>query len=137
MLRATIDCQRQTMGGCEHDLKTVVFACPEIEKLLEHDDCCGETHIGFLTKVEQFNKGDKKMNDFKNDSGLEFLDISSEEWREYVFETKTIRIHAPQQLHVSKNGHRLFDDAGVSHYVPNGWVHLHWRARDGKPNFVK
>jgi hypothetical protein len=77
------------------------------------------------------------MSDFKNESGLNFSDISSENWREYVFEHKTIRIDLPSQLHVSKNGHRIFDEHGTSHYIPNGWVHLQWQARDGKPNFVK
>lgn len=76
--------------------------------------------------------------EFKNDSGLEFTDISSEEYREYRFAGgEVVRVDAPLWLHVSSNGHRLFDSAGKSHYVPLGWIHLHWKAKDGQPHFVK
>ncbi len=76
--------------------------------------------------------------EFKNESGLEFVDISSEEWREYSFPGgETVRILDPLQLYVSDNGHRIFDSAGVSHYVPFGWVHLCWRSKDGSAHFVK
>jgi hypothetical protein len=74
---------------------------------------------------------------FENRSGLEFADISSEEWREYTFASgATLHIEQPLQLHVSENGHRIYDGAGVSHYVPVGWIHLKWKAKDGSPNFV-
>jgi hypothetical protein len=76
---------------------------------------------------------------FNNASGLDFTDISSEEWREYRFlGGETIRIDAPQQLNVSESrGHRIFDGQGVSHYIPPGWIHLSWKVKDGAPNFVK
>lgn len=76
---------------------------------------------------------------FINESGLSFTDISSEEYRVYEFNNgKSIRINNPLKLHVSPSGgHRLFDNSGESHYIPKGWVHLHWKAKDGFPNFVK
>jgi hypothetical protein len=80
--------------------------------------------------------------DFKNKSGLDFTDISSEEYREYHFSagngTNTyIRIEQPLQLNVSKSGgHRVFDAQGVSHYVPAGWIHLEWKSKEGEPHFV-
>lgn len=75
--------------------------------------------------------------EFRNDSGLEFKDISSEQWREYTFDNgQTVRIDKPLKLYVSDNGHRILDAEGVSHYVPLGWVHLKWLAKDGEPHFV-
>ena len=74
---------------------------------------------------------------FFNASGLEFTDISSEIWRQYEFQDGfTVRIDAPLRLHVSDNGHRVFDADGISHYIPMGWVHLSWKAKDGQPAFV-
>lgn len=82
-------------------------------------------------------RNEEKM-EFTNESGLEFTDISSELFRVYVFKDKEIRINAPLWLNVSKSGgHRLFDAAGISHYIPAGWIHLYWDVKDGNPNFVK
>lgn len=79
------------------------------------------------------------MTDFINKSGLDFVDISSEEWREYNFGNgNVVKIDGPLKLNVSKTGgHRLFDNDGVSHYVPSGWKHLKWKSKGGQPNFVK
>jgi hypothetical protein len=77
--------------------------------------------------------------EFRNATDLEFADVSSEQWREYLFVGgETIRIEAPLKLNVSESGgHRIFDASGVSHYIPIGWIHLKWMAKDGAPNFVK
>ena len=76
--------------------------------------------------------------EFKNGTNLKFVDISSEEYREYNFGDKgAIRINKPLRLNVSKNGHRVFDESGTSHYIPMGWIGLHWEVREGQPNFVK
>jgi hypothetical protein len=74
-----------------------------------------------------------------NQSNYQFTDISSEQFRVYVFERGAeIKIDAPTHLSVSKSGgHRLFDSNGVSHYIPAGWIHLYWVSKDGQPNFVK
>lgn len=64
-------------------------------------------------------------------------DISSEQYREYNFGTeKLVRIENPLQLKVSGGGHRVLDAQGISHYIPKGWFHLSWKARDGQPAFV-
>jgi len=78
------------------------------------------------------------MTNFNNVTDLVFVDISSEAWREYEFENgRHVWIKTPLQLHVSERGsHRLFDADGISHYVPPGWIHLKWKAKDGQPNFV-
>lgn len=77
--------------------------------------------------------------EFNNKSGLEFTDISSEEFRQYEFlGGDRVRIDAPLYLNVSKTGgHRVFDSKGVSHYIPLTWIHLFWKAKEGQPNFVK
>ena len=77
--------------------------------------------------------------EFKNATNLEFADISSEQWREYQFlGGDVIRIDSPLKLNVSESGgHRIFDAEGVSHYIPAGWIHLKWTAKDGAPTFVK
>jgi len=76
---------------------------------------------------------------FINESGLEFTDVSSEQYRTYTFPSKeSVTIKYPTHLHVSSSGgHRVFDADGNSHYIPSGWIHLQWRAREGKANFVK
>lgn len=75
----------------------------------------------------------------KNESGLKFVDISSEKYRTYFFSAdKWVMIENPTHLHVSASGgHRVFDAQGLSHYIPKGWIHLMWEAKEGQPNFVK
>lgn len=77
-----------------------------------------------------------KIMDFNNPSGLAFMDISEEKYRVYVFSGDvSVRIDQPLKLHVSENDHRIFDAHGSSHYVPKGWVHLHWKVKPGSPNY--
>lgn len=73
--------------------------------------------------------------ELRNESGLQFTDISSEAWRRYDFPSgMTVMIKEPQFLNVSKSGgHRLLDGDGTSHYIPGGWHHLSWRSHDGGP----
>ena len=76
---------------------------------------------------------------FINESDLAFTDISSELWREYRFAGgDVVRIEQPLKLNVSESrGHRVFDAQGRSHYIPWGWIHLSWEAKEGAPNFVR
>ena len=76
---------------------------------------------------------------FRNESGHDFTDVSSESWREYRFiGGDVVRIERPLWLSVSESrGHRIFDAEGRSHYIPWGWIHLSWSAREGEANFVK
>ena len=80
--------------------------------------------------------------EFKNKSTHDFIDISSEESREYYFVTPQgavvmERFNEPLKLAVSKSGgHRLFTSDGRSHYVPAGWIRLSWKAKPGQPHFV-
>jgi hypothetical protein len=85
------------------------------------------------------------MIEFKNESSNKFVDISSEISRTYEYPPEkdisgwyTITIVDPLQLSTSKSGgHRIFDAAGVSHYIQPGWKHLYWKVKEGQPNFVK
>jgi hypothetical protein len=73
----------------------------------------------------------------RNDTKLNFIDISSEEFREYNFGSNgTIRINFPQFLSAGPNGHRILDNDEVSHYIPKGWISLSWKAREDAPHFV-
>lgn len=76
--------------------------------------------------------------EFRNESGKEFTDISSEAWRSYRTPAGELFITEPLQLSVSDNGHRVFDASGHSHYIDTrqGFI-LIWKAKDGQPHFVK
>lgn len=69
---------------------------------------------------------------------LNFNDITSELYRVYEFPNgETVRIDKPLSLNVSASGgHRVLDGESVSHYIPAGWHHLYWKAKDGEPHFV-
>jgi hypothetical protein len=75
---------------------------------------------------------------FRNESNLVFTDISSEAERTYTFPGgDVVKVQGPLQLNVSPSGgHRVFAQDGC-HYIPAGWIHLHWKVRDGAPHFVK
>ncbi len=97
-----------------------------------------------MTKVrDAINAADALDNNHKpyflNESGLKFVDISTEAFRTYQFpHEERITIEQPLWLHVSASGgHRVYDRAGLSHYIPKGWIHLVWKAKEGCPNFVK
>jgi hypothetical protein len=78
-----------------------------------------------------------KASEFRNGTGYEFKDISSEEYRIYVFPDMMITINAPLLLHVSSSGgHRVLDANGCSNYIPAGWRQIQWKVYDDKPHFV-
>lgn len=56
------------------------------------------------------------------------VDLSErEKYRVYEFPNgEIIMINGPQFLIVSDNGHRIYDNKGISHYIPYGWIHLWW-----------
>jgi hypothetical protein len=69
---------------------------------------------------------------------VNFNDISTEQYRVYIFANGEVKITEPLFLYVSKSGgHRLVDKAGFSHYIPTGWLHLYWLPKEGSPAFVK
>lgn len=56
--------------------------------------------------------------------------------RTYLFPGgEKVVIEGPQFLIVSDNGHRIQDAAGISHYIPYGWIHLFWENK-GDRSFV-
>ena len=70
----------------------------------------------------------------ENNTNLEFIDISSEEFRTYEWPEEEITIEEPQWLAITESGHRVLDAGGISHYIPKGWIHLYWK---GNPHFVR
>lgn len=75
--------------------------------------------------------------DFKHATELNWTDISSEEYRTYEFADSIIKINGPLMLNISKSGgHRIFDNQGISHYIPSGYRHLSWKAKENMPHFV-
>jgi hypothetical protein len=78
------------------------------------------------------------MREFLNKSGLEFSDISSEKFREYVYTDFSLTINDPLKLNVSKSGgHRVFSENGDSFYITPGWKYIKWQVKEGSPNFVR
>ena len=78
---------------------------------------------------------------FRDASGRDWSDISSERFRCYEFgddgeETVEVIIAEPQFISVSEKGHRVVDRFGFCHYVPDGWNRLVWQVRDGAPHFT-
>ncbi len=75
----------------------------------------------------------------KNATDLEFTDISSEKYRNYVFAGgEAFRIEEPTHLHVSESGgHRVHNAAGESFYIPKGFLMIVWETKDGEANFVR
>ncbi len=76
---------------------------------------------------------------------LEFKDLSDEQYREYVFPNgSVVRINNPKGLNVKAppagtiggGSHRVLDEAGLSHYIPAGWVHLSWKVKEGRSPFA-
>ena len=67
----------------------------------------------------------------------DFADINDEEYRVYHWaDGFSVRIDAPLKLYVSKNGHRVLDSSGISHYIVSGWRHLEWKTKEGKSPFL-
>lgn len=83
------------------------------------------------------------MAEFRNESGLEFTDISSEEWRIYHWQSGyKIIIRHPLRLHVSASGgHRVFylDKQGQARcrYIRPTFDDIEWLPKEGQPHFVK
>ena len=85
-----------------------------------------------------------EFKDLRNESGLEFIDISSEEKRIYHFlfdngQNVDVEISKPIALNVSKSGgHRILDGNGVCHYVNQRTKEfISWKTYDDLPHFVK
>jgi hypothetical protein len=95
-----------------------------------------EVKIKEITEPRKEPMPEEKKSEFFNDSDYEFVDISSEEFRQYAFENSTIEIVEPVLLSVSESGaHRIFDAEGVSHYISPGWLAISWKAKPGRPHF--
>ena len=77
-----------------------------------------------------------RFDEIKNTSQREFKDISSEEYRRYVWPEGIVFIPNPIGLSVSKSGHYVIDSDGVTHFIPFGFIELAWKAKNGQANVV-
>ena len=75
------------------------------------------------------------MTRFINASDKKFQSLESESYCTYVFGDREVTILNPLWINVGPGGHRIFDAAGVCHYIPKGWIHLKWVVKVGKPHF--
>lgn len=67
---------------------------------------------------------------------MKFHDISNEVKRVYQFAAADVIIDNPVKINVSASGgHRVLDQAGISHYIPTGWYHLYWEVKPGTEVF--
>ncbi len=68
---------------------------------------------------------------------LIFSDLNDEKYRVYEWpDGSIIKLSEPLKLNVSKSGgHRVFTADGISHYIPSGWIHLHWVVKSGQDHF--
>ncbi|AKE44806.1 hypothetical protein AU106_gp175 [Sinorhizobium phage phiM9] len=76
--------------------------------------------------------------EFINESGLDFLDISSEKKRVYFYESGwQFVVDEPAMLNVSESGaHRIFTKDGDCAYVKSGWIAITWSVHEGQPHFL-
>ena len=73
-----------------------------------------------------------------NKSDYKFVDISSESYRIYTFDSQKIfKIDKPMWLAISKSGHRVLNNDGISYYIPFGWIALEWKSYQDEPHFVR
>jgi len=78
--------------------------------------------------------------DFRNETDLEFEDVSSEKYREYTFPNGAkLRIDNPIFLHVKEDSgsHRIWDAQGRSHRISPDFIEITWESKEGEPHFVK
>ena len=75
----------------------------------------------------------------RNETGFDFVDISSEQRRCYKFPGgDQVIIDYPQWLSVAPSGgHRIVDLTGVCYYIPYKWISLTWFPRRDEPHFVR
>jgi hypothetical protein len=73
----------------------------------------------------------------KNESNREFIDISSEEHRKYIWRDGFIlTLSKPRWLSVSSTGHYIITERGYCYYIPLGWYVLSWKPKPNKPHIV-
>jgi hypothetical protein len=61
---------------------------------------------------------------------IDQLDISPEQWREYIFSNDfSYRIENPIILYIQKENHlhRVIDKSNISHSIQPGWKILRWK----------
>lgn len=75
---------------------------------------------------------------FFNATNLKFIDISHEQFRQYLFANGAkVEIKYPLKLGISRdNVHRVFDVTGLSYFIPPNWITLVTKPRPGGPDII-
>lgn len=89
------------------------------------------------TKLTIFEEVMERQGDTEQMPAEAWADISEEMVRVYRFAADAATtIVRPVALAINQRGsHRIIDADGISHYIPPGWIHLSWRAKDSTPYF--
>ena len=78
-----------------------------------------------------------KAQKFVNMSDIEFRDISTEMWREYVYQKGfRVRIDHPIKLGIAKSGSHRVWDGETSFWLRPGFMLIIWKAKEGLPHFI-
>ncbi len=74
---------------------------------------------------------------FINTSGLEFKDISTEQFRTYVYANGfRVKIEHPIKVSIKKNGNHRVWDGESSFWIREGFMIIIWKAKEGLPHFT-
>ncbi|QIG73987.1 hypothetical protein PP935_gp212 [Rhizobium phage RHph_N34] len=99
------------------------------------------TEFDTYDEADESNRINKPLEfkDVRVPGSVDISDISSEEFRIYEFlleglkEPQYVIIENPIALHVRESGsHVVVNSLGETTYVPTGWLHLTWRAKEGE-----
>lgn len=92
-----------------------------------------------MTATEKFYEAKPLINKTVH----EFIDISSEKWRKYLFYIKEdnkevfIKIEDPEWLSVDRRGAHRIKAQHECFYIPPKWYALVWEPKEGGAHFVK
>lgn len=84
--------------------------------------------------LREINKFDSRV---YHTTDLEFKDISTEVYREYMYSNGgVLRVEKPIQIAISRSGnHRIITEDGMSYIVAPQWLAIRFKVKPGAANF--
>ena len=98
----------------------------------------------YASEVSKETDGGADKAGFKDGAKLEWLDVSDEVWRQYVYPNgDRFLVEGPLELNVKKkpdgDSHRIKCEAPdgykTSVYVASGWIAIEWKVKEGAEPF--
>ena len=85
-----------------------------------------------MKQIDDINK------EFTHTTDLTFRDLSTEEYREYMYNNGgVLRILQPWKLAISRSGnHRVATKDGFSYIIVPGWIAIRVKKKVGAPAFT-